>query len=106
MTALWENLKKGFQTVTDKTEEMTRIGRLKLAIIAVKRDIEKGFIELGGRVYHIQNTKSKIDISQDDQIKAVSAKIKEYEKKLKKLNKDLQQIQMEDSKDINQKGGP
>jgi len=93
MTSFFEDLKQGIRAVTDKTEEMTKIGRLKLAVIAGKRDIEKCYIELGSYVYQIQKDKLKVDLSKDEQISTLTQKIKELEKKLHKLNKDIEGIQ-------------
>ena len=84
MADLWNNLKKGIRdgisTVSSKTDEITRIGRLKIELIAVKRDIEKAFIELGGTVYEYTRKKQKPDIYKDEQVAAVVARIKEFEK--------------------------
>ena len=45
MGTTWKNIRKGMsegiKNLSDKTGEMTKIGRLKIEIIALKRDIEK-----------------------------------------------------------------
>ena len=87
MDTVWNKLKKGitdgYHTLSDRTEEMTKIGRLKLEIVAVKRDIEKAFIELGGRIYHALEGKEENDIlSNQDVIKLVKD-ISAKEKKIR-----------------------
>jgi hypothetical protein len=88
--SLWENLKKGLEqgikTISEKTEELTEMGRLKLEILSVKRDIEKQFIELGGRSYQILKTDGTARIDQDTPIKELVEKIRMQEKKLDELN--------------------
>jgi hypothetical protein len=97
MSNFWESLKKnvqeGIHTVSEKTDELTRIGRLKIEIIAVKRDIEKSFIELGGRVYELLKSEKKISLTKDQQINTVADKISGYEDRLHQLEEDVEKIQ-------------
>jgi prefoldin subunit 5 len=97
MSTFWESLKKniqqGVQTVSEKTDELTKIGRLKIEVIAVKRDIEKLFVELGGRVYDILQNQEKASISKDDEIKKLVERIENFEKKLHELEERIQNIQ-------------
>ena len=89
MSTFWESLKKnlqqGVQTVSEKTDELTKIGRLKIEVIAVKRDIEKLFVELGGRVYDILQNQKKASIPKDDEIKKLVQRVEKFEKKLHEL---------------------
>ncbi|MCK4559437.1 MAG: hypothetical protein KAV45_06605 [Calditrichia bacterium] len=78
--------------MSEKTGEMTQIGRLKIEIIAVKRDIEKAFIELGGRVYHNLEEKHEDDILSDQRIKKLVKDIKALELKLKTLEEKIEQV--------------
>ncbi|MCK4754777.1 MAG: hypothetical protein KAS58_06055 [Calditrichia bacterium] len=96
METTWEKIKKGMseglQNLSEKTGEMTRIGRLKIEIIAVKRDIEKAFIELGGRVYHNLEEKHEDDILSDHRIKKLVKDIKSLELKLRTLEEKIEQV--------------
>jgi hypothetical protein len=109
MTSFWDKLqrgiKEGIHNVSEKTEELTKIGRIKLSIIAVKRDIEKNFIELGGRVYHLLNESRKVRIASDDKIKSLVERTKNLEEKLNGLEKDLENIQSGEIKHSNAGGG-
>jgi hypothetical protein len=98
--SLWENLKKGLEqgikTITEKTEELTELGRLKLEILSIKREIEKYFVELGGRIYQLMKEDKTEDIKQNVEINGLVEKIKveenkldEYSKKLEKLKKEM-----------------
>jgi hypothetical protein len=97
MAPIWERVKSGlvdgYKLVSEKTEELTKIGRLKLDIIATKRDIEKTMIELGGRVYHKADKKEMINLDKDTALQDLVRKIKKYEQKLKKLNDEINHIQ-------------
>lgn len=97
MSEFWQSVKKnlqtGMQTVSEKTEELSKIGRLKIQIIAVKRDIEKNFTDLGGRVYEMLNSRNKTGIEKDPEIAAIVAVTKELEKKLQQLEDNVESIQ-------------
>jgi hypothetical protein len=87
---LWENLKKGLEqgikTITEKTEELTELGRLKLEILSVKREIEKDFVELGGRTYQLMKENKSDNINQNSDISKLVEKVKTEEKKLDEYN--------------------
>lgn len=86
---LKNGLSDGLHTLSEKTEEMTKIGRLKLEIIAIKRDIERAMIELGGRVYQRFKDKKILD---DPDVKLLVKKIKEKEDKLKAIEEKIEQV--------------
>lgn len=96
MGTTWKKIKKGMseglQNISDKTGEMTQIGRLKIEIIALKRDIEKAFIELGGRVYHQWGEKQKDDLQSDQRVKKLIKDIKTLETRLKSLQSKIDQV--------------
>jgi len=93
MEKVWQKIKnglaEGFQNLSEKTEEMTKIGRLKLEVIAIKRDIEKAMIELGGRVYHQFKDKTILD---DPDVKSLVRSIKEKEIKLNTIEEKIEQV--------------
>ncbi len=94
--SLLENLKKGFmdglQSATDKTTEYTKIGRIKIDMLGLKKEIEEKFIELGGRVYHnaVENNETCVD--NDMQIGQLILQIKELEKELMSYKDELRRI--------------
>jgi hypothetical protein len=96
METTWNKIRnrisEGVRNLSDKTGEMTKIGRLKIEIIALKRDIEKAFIELGGRVYHNLEEKQKADIQSDQKIMELIKDIKSFETRLKNLEEKIEQV--------------
>lgn len=90
---------EGYQNISEKADEVTKIGRTKIEIIAAKRDIEKLFVELGGRFYNNFNSK-KIDLYQDKEILELISQIKEKENELEKLKEKIDRIKKEDGIDI------
>ena len=55
MAELWEKIRKsledGYKVTKDKTEEFTKLGKLKIDILSTKHKISKNFTEIGGIVY-------------------------------------------------------
>lgn len=96
MESTWNKIKKSisesYQNLSEKTGEMTKIGRLKIEIIAIKRDIERAFIELGGRVYNKFEEKDFSDIQSDVKIKKLIKDIKSLELRLKSLEDKIMQV--------------
>ena len=96
MESIWNKIKKsiseGYQNLSEKTGEMTQIGRLKIEVIAIKRDIERAFIELGGRVYHKFEEKHQDDILSDIKIKKLVKDIKSLELRLQSLEDKIVQV--------------
>ena len=96
MRTTWHKIKKsmadGYMNLSEKTGEMTQIGRLKIEMIALKRDIERAFIELGGRVYHGLEEKNDDDILADLRIKKLVKDIQALELKLKALEQKVEKV--------------
>lgn len=89
----------GYNNISEKAEEVTKIGRIKIEIIASKRDIEKLFVELGGRFYSNFNSK-EFDFLKDKDITDLISKVKEKEKKLESLKKRIEKIKKEDGIEV------
>ncbi|MCK5033901.1 MAG: hypothetical protein KAS18_09715 [Calditrichia bacterium] len=89
----------GYNNISEKAEEVTKIGRIKIEIIASKRDIEKLFVELGGRFYSNFNSK-EFDFLKDKDITDLISKVKEKEKELESLKKRIEKIKKEDGIEV------
>ncbi len=95
MNRLWNSVKTGMKSLSEKSDEWTRIGRTKLEIISVKRRIEQAMLELGGRVYdHVKITGSgHADLDEDmhdliEKIQSFEAQLKALEDKLERIRKE------------------
>ncbi|MBN2425334.1 MAG: hypothetical protein JXR46_13695 [Calditrichaceae bacterium] len=93
---LWENLKKGLvdglHTATDKTTEYTKIGRIKIDLLGLKKELEEKLVELGGRVYQAYDEKKEISLTSDMKIKQLLTRISELDQELKNYQKELKRI--------------
>ena len=102
MGNLWGDIKKtireGVDTVVEKTEEQTKIGRIKVDILNIKRNVEKNFTELGGKVYHMIVDEKKTQISNNKEVKEIVDCIRLLEKELDQKNVELEQVKAKESK--------
>ena len=101
---LWENLKKGIieglHTATDKTSEYTKIGRIKIDVLSIKKEIEEKLIELGGRLYHSVAEDNIYDIQNDEKMMQLVGQVKELEGELKKYAEELKRIKENNGIDL------
>ncbi len=99
---LAKSLKEGVDTVVEKTEELTRMGKIRVEIINLNRQIEKLFADLGGKAYHLMVDEQKRQISGNPEVKDCIARIKELEEKLKLKEAELENVKSkeEESKEV------
>ena len=104
---LFEKIKKGlidgFNAASDITTEYTKIGRIKIDMLGVKKEIEEKMLELGGRVYdHAINAKT-LNFENQSTINDLVDQIKKLEDELKKCEDDLKRINDMDETSFEQK---
>ncbi|MBN1540500.1 hypothetical protein JW992_00005 [candidate division KSB1 bacterium] len=92
---LRDGLRDGIDFIVDKTDEMSKIGKLKIDMLSTKRNIEKLFTELGGDVYEKLSGRKKVDLQTDEGIKKMIADIKELEKSLDEKKNEIKKIKQE-----------
>ncbi|MFQ5632615.1 MAG: hypothetical protein ACE5I1_27925 [bacterium] len=82
-----KTVKVGFDKVVAKTDQLTHMGRLKMDIMSINRDIEKNYTELGTRVYLLIAKGKNTSVNEDNQVQSLIEKIEELEERLA-LKKD------------------
>lgn len=96
MANLWDDItktiKEGVDTVVEKTEELTKIGKIKVDILGIKRNVEKNFTELGGKVYHLIVEEKKTQIASDKEVKEIIDRIKVLEKELQDKKEKIERV--------------
>jgi len=105
--SLKENLQRGFKSASDLTLEYTKIGRIRMETMAIKKEIEEKLIELGGRIYDETVRMDSEEIILDTKMKHTIQKLKDLEDDLLILNKKLEQLknnnEQENSSEITEK---
>jgi predicted RNase H-like nuclease (RuvC/YqgF family) len=93
MESLWEKVKKGFILAAERSEELTKIGKLKLDILGMHRKIKQNFEELGGKVYELSKSgRRKNPITNDEEVLKLIKRIKQLEKKLSEEEKEREDL--------------
>ena len=103
MTNLWEDIKKtvkeGVTIAVDKTEEIGKIGKVKIDIMKLERDRDKTFRELGTEVYNLVKKDKALAAAQNEKMKKSVSKIDSLIKSLKAKENEIEKIKKEtDSK--------
>jgi hypothetical protein len=121
MSTLWEDVKKSLgewfskaadkageitREAADKAEEMTKLGKVKLEIFQLKRDIERDFCDLGGEVFHLVAEEKTTQVEQNQKVISLIAKIKGLEAEMKKKDREYQQIKKSGERKSTEKSGP
>ncbi len=96
----WENfmeevvstVKEGLNRLAQKTDQLTQIGRLKLDIISIKREIEKEFTELGGRVYELHKEGAGVHPFDDEKIKQSLETLNTLEERLQAKKDEIERV--------------
>ena len=96
MSSLWDDIAKTIResvdSVVGKTEELTKIGKIKVDILNTKRQVEKNFSELGGKVYHMIAEEKKSQIAGNKEVKEIIARLKDLETTLEEKNEELERV--------------
>ncbi len=95
----WEDFsamfKKGVSVVAKKTDEYTKIGKIKVDIIAIKREIDKNHTQLGSKVYQLLVQENNTKIASNEEIKEVTDAIKALNEKLDQKKIELDTVRQE-----------
>ncbi|MCG8606521.1 hypothetical protein MJD09_16245 [bacterium] len=96
MANLWDDIARtirdGVDTVVEKTEELTKIGKIKVDVINIKRNIDKNFAELGGKVYHLVVEEKNPKVAGEKEVQDIIESVKILEKELEQKNTELKSI--------------
>ncbi|HID95952.1 MAG TPA: hypothetical protein EYP53_07850 [Candidatus Latescibacteria bacterium] len=108
MESLWEKIKKGVRdglsATVEKTDELTRTGKLKLDISAIRRDINRNFTELGRVVYRMISEEKAEEITTDQEVISLVEKINALQLGLKQKEEELREIR--EKKGEEEEAGP
>jgi hypothetical protein len=84
-----DGLKEGLNYTVHKTEELTRIGRLKVEIYSQKRRIAREFAELGGQVFLLLDREEPAEVAVDTRVRELILELKKMKASMDQLEIDL-----------------
>ncbi|MBC8180806.1 hypothetical protein H8E88_06745 [candidate division KSB1 bacterium] len=104
--SFWDDLskvfKRGVSVVAKKTDEYTKIGKLKVDIIGIKRDIDKQFNALGANVYRLIVEENNTKVASNEEVKEILDKVKELNGNLDDKKEELEKVREEYAKETGQ----
>jgi gas vesicle protein len=96
MSRSWDDLRDSieefFSTAAEKTDELIKVGRRKLSIAEIKRNMTANYAELGGRVYHLVRQGDAAAIPSDSEVESLVSRIQRLEDELKSKEIEIEQI--------------
>jgi hypothetical protein len=99
MAPLWEDVKnaivEGYVYASDKAEEMTHIGRAKMEIMKLNRQIARTMTDIGGRVYDMFDSGEGEGVGADDKIKESIERIRGYRSEITNWEKEIEKAKAE-----------
>lgn len=95
-----KNLKEWGSIAADKAEELTKVGRLKIDILSLNREIEKNFVELGGKVYELIYKEDQGRIKGNDEVKKIIQRIASFEETREGKMKEIENLGSEEDIDL------
>ena len=99
MASLLDNIRDGLELVVDKTEEYGKIGKLKVDIFSIKRNIEKQFTELGGRTFEVLTGEGPKSVAKDEEVKKIVEELQGLEEQLQQKEAEIAQVKVEKEKE-------
>lgn len=99
---VWEDIKKGFEDsihfATEKTKELTSVGKLKLTISGINKKIDRKFRELGKHVFVVMDEDKAGNLAKDNVANDIIAELKNLEKELKEAEAELIEVRKREEK--------
>ena len=96
MSANWDEVRNSihefFSTAAEKTDELIKVGRRKLSIAEIKRNITAQYAELGGRVYHLIRQGDVGSVGSDAEVETLVSNIQRLENDLKTKEMEIEEI--------------
>lgn len=99
-----DGIRDGIELVVDKTEEYTKIGKIQIDILGIKRKIEKHFSELGGRTYELLAGATKKSVNTDAEVKVLIEELKKLEAELDAKKDEIKGVKAEKNKERKERG--
>ena len=99
MAPLWDDVKNaivdGYVYASDKAEEVTQIGRAKVEILKLNRQIARLMGEMGGRVFEMFESDEQAAIPDDESLVDSVEKIRGFRQDISKWEKEIEQAKIE-----------
>ena len=99
MAPLWDDVKNaivdGYVYASDKAEEVTQIGRAKVEILKLNRQIARLMGDMGGRVFEMFESDEQAAIPDDESLVGSVEKIRGFRQDISKWEEEIKQAKIE-----------
>ena len=99
MAPLWDDVKNaivdGYVYASDKAEEVTQIGRAKVEILKLNRQIARLMGDMGGRVFEMFESGEEAAIPGDESLVGSVEKIHGFRQDISKWEREIEQAKAE-----------
>jgi hypothetical protein len=96
MASIWDDLKKsvkdGLSVAAAKTEEYTRIGKAKLDLMNLNKNLSASFRDLGVRAFDMTTEAAKGDFSRDARVQELAGRIQKLQQDIRDKEKEIEEI--------------
>ena len=99
MSSLWEDVKNaivdGYVHAADKAEELTQIGKAKVEILRLNRQIANIMSEVGGMTFDLFDKGEQSKIAKDEDIRVAVEKIQAHRAEIEMWQAEIEQAKAE-----------
>jgi hypothetical protein len=99
MAPLWDDVKNaivdGYVYASDKAEEVTAIGRAKVEILKLNRQIARAMGDMGGRVFEMFEKEEQGAIPEDSVLSESVKKIHGFREEISRWEKEIENARTE-----------
>ena len=109
MPSIWDDIKKTVKesatVVKEKTEEFSRIGKLRYEIMGIDKKIEKVTMELGAKVYELISRNKATALDKNNEVRNAVKSIDELKKERVAKDKEIDKVKKEAQEGQKEKSG-
>lgn len=106
MSKFMNDIKRNFRIGIEKTEEIGKIGKLKVDILGIQHNLDKVFKELGEIAYVYLKDPRKGDLKAEKKTGDLIKKIDQYQSEIKAKEKEIQTVRKEHEASNSKPGKP
>jgi hypothetical protein len=110
MPSLWDDVKsaivEGYMHASDKAEELTVIGKAKIEILRLNRQIANTMSEIGGRTFDFFEKGEQEAVPTDEEIRGNVEQIQALRLDIEKWEKEIEEAKAEREAKASVKDGP
>jgi len=99
MAPLWDDVKNaivdGYVYASDKAEEVTQIGRAKVEILKLNRQIARLMGDMGGRVFELYEEGEQGSLPADESLSSSVEKIRGFRQEISRWEQEIEKAKAE-----------